>query len=173
MTIGDSHIVKEWVSNTWQEKGYEAIAQLIPDSENEVLYRTSDVGPSISRSKIKNHQIIVNYNICKRYYLVYNAAIQKYIHKSNPIHISPGSIVKKRLAQCIEADSISFVFQDIKGDGDDQVELVLVVGENAIEQFCKSYKELIFPDANQIPKGKTCIYADAGGEIQRIRSTQE
>ena len=40
----------------------------------------------------------------------------------------------------------------------------------AIADFCKNYQEMIKPDSKQMEKGKRCLYAVSGGEIQYIPS---
>ena len=46
------------------------------------------------------------------------------------------------------------------------------VPEN-MSMFCKEYKNHIKPDPKLIPKGKSCVYAEAGGELQYILSAKE
>lgn len=171
MKTGAALIVDDWVNNNWPEEAKEAACNFIRDFRA-IAFCTSETGPTFTPIDAKNCQIMVDYYRSRKCYLVYNAAIHIYLSKKEQIKITFGKRVTERLAQPISQDSISCVYQEIRGDGKDQVELVLIVGENAIEKLFQSYKTLIVPDANQIPKGKTCIYADAGGEIQRIKSMQ-
>lgn len=168
---GDFPIVNEWVNNTWPEKAKEAIAQYVPDYKNSFIFRTAETVITIKAPIEGSYQIILNYCISKKCFLVYNAAIQNCIRQSEKIHIRLGKSVLDSLSQPIVHDSISSVFQEIRKNGRGQVEHVLIVDADAIEKFCKSYKELIVPDTNLIPRMKTCLYAEAGGEIQKIQST--
>lgn len=98
-----------------------------------------------------------------------DAVIQCHIHKGKKISLPIGTEGKKILDGIIAPESIIPFYRRIGHGNSDQVELVLFVGGNAIEDFCKEYEKLLKPDPKQIPQGKTCLYAVAGGEIEYIQ----
>lgn len=173
---GDCNIVNEWVNNTWLEKkekkeAIEAVKEYIPDWKKVVKFRTSTEHPQISNLE-DSFQLVINYNYYKECYIVWNAAVQSHIHKDakRSISLSFGETLKEALTHAIDTHSIVSVFQELKCGGSQDVELVLIVGKDAIADFCKNYQEMIKPDSKQIPQGKRCLYAVAGGEIQYILS---
>ena len=88
---------------------------------------------------------------------------------------SPPSIGKtgEELLRKVRSDDIVPFFREIGYDGAQQVELILILGENAIEPFCEDYETYLEPNREQIPEGKICLYAVACGEIEYIRQEDE
>ena len=174
---GDCNIVNEWVNNTWLEKNeekkeaIEAVKEYIPDWKNVVKFRTATESPQISNLE-DSFQLVINYNCDKDCYIVWNAAVQSHVHKDakKSISLSFGETLKEALNHAIDTHSIVPVFQELKRGGSQDVELVLIVGKDAVADFCKNYQEMIKPDSKHIPEGKRCLYAVAGGEIQYIPS---
>ena len=172
MKTGDYKIVDEWFNNVWAscaKEGIAAITKYIPDYKKTVIFRTSTRLPSISKPIKDTYQLVINYNSERDCYIVWNAAIQSHIHTGKKIQPSIGKKGEIMLHERIEPDSIIPLFRGIGYEGSKQVELILFVGKSAIDRFCKEYKYSLKPDCKQIPKGKTCLYAIAGGEIEYIR----
>ena len=174
---GDCGIVNEWVNNTWLEKNekkkkaIEAVKEYIPDRQNVVKFRTATDSPQISNLE-NSFQLVINYNYYKDCYIVWNAAVQSRIHEDakKSISLSFREELKEKLTHPIDSNGIVPVFQGSGRGSSQDVELVLIVGKDAIADFCKNYQEMIKPDSKQIPHGKRCLYAVAGGEIQYISS---
>lgn len=171
---GDCNIVNEWVNNTWLEKkekkeAIEAVKEYIPDWKNVVKFRTATDSPQISNLE-DSFQLVINYNYYKECYIVWNAAIQNHIHTKKKYSLSIGTKGKDLLHKTISPTSITLFYRDVWPPREKQVELILIVGKDAIANFCKNYQEMIKPDSKQIPNEKRCLYAVAGGEIQYISS---
>lgn len=165
---GDRLPVDEWVNNIWPGSAKEAIEEHIKEYRNIVKFRTSVRSPTIARPIKKTTQIVLNYNDEKKCFVIWNAAIQAIIHKGRKIHPTLGREIKENFFQSVKPDSVIPVYQEIGRGGSGKVELVLIIGIDAFPDFCKNYKEMIKPDVSKIPKGKICLYADAGGEIQEL-----
>lgn len=172
---GDCNIVNEWVNNTWLEKNeekkeaIEAVKEYIPDWKNVVKFRTATDSPQISNLE-DSFQLVINYNCDKGCYIVWNAAVQKHIHAKKKYLLSIGTKGKDLLHKTILPTSITPFYRNVRPLREKQVELILIVGKNAIADFCKNYQEMIKPDSKQIPKGKRCLYAVTGGTIEYILS---
>ena len=172
---GDCNNVNEWVNNTWPEKNeeekkaIEAVKKYIPDWQNVVKFRTATDRPKISNLE-NSFQLVINYNCDKGCYIVWNAAIQNHIHAKKKYSLSIGANGKDLLHKTIFPTSITLFYRDVWPPREKQVELILIVGKDSIADFCKNYQEMIKPDIKQIPNGKRCLYAVAGGEIQYIPS---
>lgn len=167
---GDFWIVDRWLER-WPYDAVKAITEYIPDYQNVVKFRRSTTGPTVGNLK-DSFQLVINHNCDKDCYIVWNAAVQSRIHEDakKSISLSFGEELKEKLTHPIDSNGIVPVFQGIGRGGSQDVELVLIVGKDAIADFCKNYQEMIKPDIKQIPNGKRCLYAVAGGEIQYIPS---
>lgn len=172
---GDCNTVDEWVNNTWLEKSekkkeaIEAVKKHIPDWQNVVKFRTATENPKISNLK-DSFQLVINYNCDKDCYIVWNAAVQNHIHTKKNYSLSIGTKGKDLLHETILPTSITPFYRNVRPLRAKQVELILIVGKDAIADFCKNYQKMIRPNSKQIPKGKRCLYAVAGGTIEYILS---
>lgn len=172
---GDGATVDEWVNNVWPKDAVKAIKEMIPDYKNAVTFRTSVKNPVISKS-LNNCQLVINYNSAKNCFIVWNAAIQNNIYRRNSkksnskLRLSSGQIGEKLLHQKISPNYRQSFYREFGRGGSRYVELIWILGESEITDFCRNYRELIIPDPYGIRQGKTCLYAVAGGEIEYIRS---
>lgn len=169
MNEREKTIVKEWQRNVWPEGTKEIVAGYM----NVIMPRTSTTTITVTAPVEKSFQLIVNYYSYKKCFIVYNAAIQDFLHSGGEWKITFGKAVEDKLASSIDSNAIIPVFKDTRRGGKNCVELVLIVGVNALGDFCRTYKEWIRPDVSLIPDGKTLLYADAGGEIQFLRKEQK
>lgn len=172
MKTGDSAIVDEWLM-AWPEESRKAIQNYIPQYQHVVKFRTSVKNPTIKRPLGDSFQLVINYNSDKECFIVWNAAIQNHIHHGNKIRPSLGKEAEERLLHPIQPDDIISFYRETGRGGSDIVELVLIIGKKALSDFCKQYKELIKPNPRLIPKGKACIFAVAGGEMEYIQRIEE
>lgn len=168
---GDHSIIDEWVNNVWPDSAKKAIKDYIPNYRKTVKFRTSMGVATISRPIAEGFQIVINYNSAKKCFVVWNAAIQNKIHRGKKVRLTIGNDGEDLLRKGVGSDSMASVFRKISKRGKDTgfVEKVLLIGENALADFCKNYKEKIIPDKKEIPEGKICLYAVAGGEIEYIQ----
>lgn len=168
---GDHSIIDEWVNNVWPDSAKKVIKDYIPNYRKTVKFRTSMGAATISRPIAGDFQIVINYNSAKKCFVVWNAAIQNKIHRGQKMRLTIGSNGEDLLRKTINPDSITVFFRKISKGGRDTkyVEQLLLIGENALADFCKNYKEKILPDKKEIPEGKICLYAVAGGEIEYIQ----
>ena len=169
MNKREKAIVEEWQRNVWPAGTKEIMSDNIPDYTNVVKPRTSTTTITVTAPSEETFQLVVNYYAYKKCFIVYNAAIQNFLHPGAEWKITFGKAVKDRLAGSIDEDAIIPVFKDVSRGGKNCVELVLIVGVDALGDFCREYKKWIRPDVSLIPEGKTLLYADAGGEIQYLR----
>lgn len=169
MRTDDYPIVDEWVNNVWPEEAKQAIQKFIPDYTKSVVMRTATTQLTIASPLKEQARLVINYDSSKKCFIIWNAAIQKVIHPRKKIHISYGAELEKNLCNSDYSNALIPVFREIGSGGSGKVELILIVGEEAFPDFCKEYKEKIKPDKNLIPKGKECLYAEAGGKIQYIK----
>lgn len=169
---GDGKTVDDWVNNVWPTDAVKAITSTIHNWKNVVKLRASVNEPVVS--KLSNTcQLVVNYNSEAKCFAVWNAAIQAHIHQGDKLRLSVGSKGKEIIHQNCAADSLISIYRPIGQGKSNYVELIWIVGTDAFVDFCKEYKKLIRPDPASIPKGKICLYAVAGGEIQYIPSKKE
>ena len=155
----------------WTESAKKVVQRYIPNESetvrlNENINGMYTVTPPIEHSV----QLIITYVYGWKAYIVWNAAIQNAIHPCKKMQLVMGKDASEILHRR-EYDSIFQTFKEVKKykSGGNYVELVLVVGKNAFSDFCKSYEMYMYPDTELIPKGKKCLYATAGGEIQEIQ----
>lgn len=167
---GDHQIVDEWVNNIWPADAKRAIKNCIADYRKVVKFRTSTGDATISRPIADSFQLVINYNSTQKCFIIWNAAIQNVIHNGKKMRLTIGKTGEALLHKRIDPDSITPFFRDINRSVKDAkcVELILIVGENALADFCKDYEKLIKPDKERVPKGKICLYAVAGGEVEFI-----
>lgn len=170
MKTGDYQIVDEWVK-TWSEDAKNVITKNIPDYQNKIKFRTSTECPVIHDIE-DTFQLIINYNSAKKCFIVWNAAIQKHIHSGKKITLSLGNKGKDKLHEIISPTSIIKFFREVEYQDSNEVELILFIGNDALENFCKNYEQMIKPVPEEIPAGKTCLYAVAGEKIEYIQSAK-
>ena len=168
---GDYPIVEDWAKG-WPEEAVTAIENNIEDYRHIVKFRTAATTATISGPIEESFQLVINYNSAKECFVVWNAAIQNSIHSSNGIELSLGT-EGERLLHSIQPDVIMPFYREIGCGGSNCVELVLFIGRNVFPEFCKASKEHIKPNPELIPKGKSCVYAETGGELQYISGVKE
>ena len=173
MKTGDGWIVDEWVNNTWPTSAIRSIEKYIPDYQHIVKFRTSTGHPVISGPIEDSFQLVINYNCEKERFIVWNAAIQSEIHHGEKIHLSIGEKGKEILHEKAKPTSVIKFYRNLGTGRQNQVELILFVGKDAMDDFCKEYKEMIKPDCKQILAGKTCLYAVAGEKIEYIQGEND
>lgn len=171
---GDHSIIDEWVNNVWPDSAKKAIKDYIPNYRKTVKFRTSMGVATISRPIADSFQIVINYNSAKKCYIVWNAAIQNKIRNGKKMRLTIGEDGEALLRKAITSDSITPFFRKfrLKDSNAEYVEMIFLVGQNAIADFCANYKDMIVPNEEQIPTGKTCLYAVAGGEIEYIQGSE-
>lgn len=167
---GDYWIIDEWVNNIWPANAKKTIKNCITNYRDVVKFRTSTGDATISRPIADSFQLVINYNSTKKCFIIWNAAIQNGIHGGKKMRLTIGKAGEDLLHKEISSNSIKRFFRDVNRSVQNAkcVELILVVGENALADFCKDYKKWIRPDKEIVPKGKTCLYAVAGGEVEFI-----
>lgn len=173
---GDYPIVDEWVNNWWPDNAKKAIMTYIPDFQHRIKFRTCVKFPTISKSLEDSFQLVINYNCDNDCFIVWNAAIQNHIHWMNSkkkLHLDIGCSGERLMHRPIDANTITHFFREFGRGGSKYVEMISIVGKDALADFCKDYSKMIIPDPNSIPKGRICLYAVAGGEIQYILSRRE
>jgi len=168
---GDYPIVEDWAKG-WPEEAVTAIENNIEDYRHIVKFRTPTTKATISGPIEKSFQLVIGYNSTKECFIVWNAAVQNHIHNSKDINPALGA-EGEYLLHSIKPDTIKPFYRETGRGGSDFVELVLFVGMDVFPEFCKEYKNHIKPDPKLIPKGKSCVYAEAGGELQYILSAKE
>lgn len=162
----------------WPEEAKKAITAHIPDWKNTVTFRTSSKNPVISKS-LDNCQLIINYNSERKCFIVWNAAIQRQIYRVNrknakaKLRPALGCAGERILHKMITPNFQECYYREFGRGGSKHVELIWILGTNAIIDFCKNYKQMIVPDPKLIPKGKTCLYATVGQNIEYIQSTNK
>lgn len=170
---GDFRHIDEWVTNVWPDDAKEIIKHGIPDYRHIVKFRTSLDKPTISRPIKSSFQLVINYNSSKECFIVWNAAIQNNIHRGKRMRLPIGVDGERALHQQLDPTTINAFFREIGQCDSNEVERVLIVGKDALADFCKDYMKYIKPDETEIPKGKCCLYAIAGGEIEHIQRKDE
>lgn len=168
---GDYPIVEDWTKG-WPEEAVTAIVNNIKEYRQVIKFRTATTEATISGPIEESFQLVINYNSTTECFVVWNAAIQNSIHNGKRIILSLGT-EGERLLHSVKHDVIMPLYREIGCGGSNCVELVLFIGRNAFPEFCKSYKEYIKPNPEFIPKGKSCVYAETGGELQYISSKKE
>ncbi len=169
---GDYPIIDEWVNNTWPATAKEAIRICGINYRKVIKFRTSTGKGTISRPVADSFQLVLNYNSAQKCFVVWNAAIQNEIHHGKKMRLSIGRKGDELLRKPIAPNSITPCFGEIGRGGDraGRVELILIIGRDALPEFFRGYNDLIVPNRGEIPKGKTCLYAKAGEEIEYIRA---
>lgn len=166
----DYHIVEEWVNGVWPDYAKDAIKNHIRRYWEVVKLRTSMDKPTISGRMPKNVQLVINYNSNKKCFIVWNAAIQRSIHKGRRMHLPIGATGESLLHKPIASDAITPFFREFRQGGVDCAELILIVGKDAFVNFCQNYMKYLTPDSAKIPKGRLCLHAIAGEEIAYIQA---
>ena len=161
---GDYPIVEDWTKG-WPEEAVTAIVNNIKDYRHVIKFRTSTTEATISGPIEESFQLVINYNSTNECFVVWNAAIQNSIHSEKRIVLSLGT-EGECLLHSIKPDAIMPFYRKIGRTGSDRVELIIFVGRNVFSEFCKEYKAHNKPNPELIPKGKSCAYAEAGGELQ-------
>lgn len=175
LKTGEKKMMDEWVNNHYPESAKKAIVTYLPDYRHIARFRVNTGNPQVS-SLDENVHFVLNYNCDRKCFIVWNAAVQRSIHQpkdGKSIQLTVGAALKNRLHQRINSDATIRIYQEIRGHGDTQVELVLIVGEDALVDFLRNYQELLKPIPTEIKKGKACLYAVAGGEVEYIQGEQQ
>lgn len=171
---GDYPIVDEW-AKLLPNNAFQTITTYIPDYKKVVKIRRSTGKPQISTLE-DSFQLVINYNCYRDCFIVWNAAIQHHIYRKNnkngkgKLRLSLGSVGERLLHQQITTNFQKCYYREFGRGGSNHVELIWILGRDAFVDFCKDYPQMIIPDPTMIPKGKSCLYAVAGEEIQYIKS---
>ena len=159
----------------WPANAEKIIARSIGGAYDHVIFGNSRSGQYRTTHPIsESFQFVISYNYSSETFIVWNAAIHRFIHrgKENTTLSTRGNALSA-LVRGIPKKEIKRVFQEFGNLGDeykDCGEIVLLVGKEALCDFCNSPEEYIFPELDDIPKGKICLFARAGASLQRICS---
>lgn len=168
-------IIKE-STETWPTGAKKIVLRNIPFAYDTVIFKeTSNGGNTFAHSIHSKYQLVISYYYPKKVFVVWNAAVHHHIHDSRGMTtLSIGSEADELLKNGFESDRIDCCFKTIKQRGTtDCVELVVIVGVDALYDFCKAYQEYILPQVNTIPKGKKCLYATPEEKLQRLSCVAE
>lgn len=165
---GEGKTVDDWVKYVWPDHAKLAILNYIPDYRKTVKLRTSNGKPTISRPIGGECRIVINYNSGKNCFIVWDAGIQNRIHHGQKMHLPMGKAGEDLLHKPIDPNSVTPFFREFTQNGTRYVEMISLVGGNALEDFCKNYRERILPNRKEIPEGRICLYTDDDGSIKEI-----
>ena len=156
---------------TWPSGTRKIVLRNIPDAINTVAMReTKDGGNTFTRGLDPACHFVISYYYPQKVFIIWNASVHRQIHNPKSMTtVSIGEENKGLLNASFNTGCINPVFKPIRQEGiKDCVELVVIVGENALYNFCKTYEEYLIPNINEIPMGKHCLYAVPGGELHKI-----
>lgn len=72
------------------------------------------------------------------------------------------------LHQTIDAHSITSFFRKYGRGGSKKVEMISIVGKDALADFCKDYSEKIEPNPKDIQEESACLYATTDRGLEYI-----
>lgn len=157
----------------WPSGTSKIVLRNIPDANNCVIMSESEDGKHTKSHQIDaSTRIVISYVWPKDVFVVWNAAVHAHIHnKSGQTTLSVGEKNKTLLSE-VDSTAIIQTYKRIQQKGIyGCVEMVLIVGKEALFDFCKNVDEYLFPNVDTIPLGKKCLYATPGGELERIDGT--
>lgn len=145
----------------------------IPNASDCIIRGESGEGKYVATNPIHPKvQLIISYNYSYKVFVVWNGAVHQQLHNHcGKRTLSMGATAEQVLRKELDLNDIQRVYKPIKQDGyTNCVELVVLVGRDALVDFCKSYEAYIFPDSSTIPDGKECLFAVPSEPIKRIGS---
>ena len=154
----------------WPMDSYRIILRNMPDDR--VIKSASKDGKYVAAHRIHPEvQLVISYNYEKQVFIVWNGAVHHYLHNhSGKSTFSMGADAKETISDGFDLNRIQCVYKDIRQPHwENCVELVVIVGKDALLDFCKSYESYIFPDVSTIPEGKDCLFATPLSQIERVR----
>lgn len=165
----EKYIRKDW----WPDDAENILYTTIPNARQCVRIGSSTNNEFTTTTKIDVFdQLVISYNPCYRIFIAWNSAIHAYLHKDEgkTIKFHVGSQINKFLKEkkFVDAYEIVACFRPISNYGVNCVEQILIIGRNAISDFCQEYVTYLYPDVLKIPEGKKCLYAEAGGKIREV-----
>lgn len=162
----------------WPENAEQIINRNIPNaSEFVLLGETLDCGMYSAQYPIgSTYQLVVTYDAKKEVFFVWNAAIQNTIHhlkKTKAIQIRAGREAGKYFEEknAVDADSIILTYKEVRYYGTSCFEPVIIVGQNALVRFCKTYEQFLCPDPENLRYGH-CLFARPGEDVVKIDKKQ-
>ena len=161
---------------TWPTDAYKTVLRSIPFASKRVLFRETCNGTNtFSHAIPSSYQLVISYYYTERVFVVWNAAIHHHIHdRRGMTTLSIGADARDLINAGLESSCIERSFKSVKQKGTkDCVEMITIVGVDAVYDFCKDYQEYILPQLSAIPTGKTCLYSTPSGKLQRLNSKRE
>lgn len=161
-------------TSEWPLGAERIVKRIIPNASVVVAFRHTKTGNNvISKLLPGTCQLVISYYYPKKVFLVWNAAVHHHIHNKNgQTTVGLGAGGEAMLRHGFQANRIDFSYKDVKQNGYPScVEKVIIVGVDALCDFCRSYQELLLPDMSEVPKGKLCLYAVSGGELHQLSGT--
>ena len=161
------------LTDTWPQGTKKIVLRTIPQAFEKVVFKETSTGTNAFIHPISStYQLVISYYYSQKVFVVWNAAVHAQIHDLRGMTtLSIGADADALIKSGFGKGRIESIFKSVKQKGTkDCVELVTLVGVDALYDFCKAYSEYIIPELNHIPKGKQCLYATPGGEIQRFSS---
>lgn len=165
---------KRDMMQNWPYEAKKIVLRNISNADFCVIMSDSKTGTYAKSHPIdRSARLVISYIWPKDIFVVWNAAVHAYIHNEKGMTtLSIGKENEHFLDESFDSDAIVSVYKTVKQPGIcDCVEMVLIVGKEALFDFCKNVDEYLFPNVDTIPLGKKCLYATPGGELERIDRT--
>lgn len=157
----------------WPLFAENTVARCIPHAYDKVYFGNSAEGKYQLSSGVKEgFQFVISYQWPYDVFIVWNAALHRLIRSENSnITFSAGNEAKKAISDGLPVNNcIKRYYKNLKNlrkEFSNCVEVVLVVGKDAIYDFCQTPMEYMLPSLEEIPAGKICLYAKAGEALKR------
>lgn len=116
---------------------------------------------SVSKDEIKTIELFINYDRTHKCFCVYDARIHRFIHSGKNICLRVGNLYTKYCKTIGINDILPlYINRNAKNEYDGAYEKILLVGKNALSEFCEHYRDYLNPSINDSNFKSPVYYID-------------
>ena len=160
-------------ASDWDLNDIEIIKRKIP---REIYKKGQSIVPqnSVSRDEIERIELFINYDIIHKCFCVYDARIHRFIHSSKNICLRVGNLYTKYCKTLGINDILPiYINRNAKNEYNGAYEKILLVGKNALSDFCEHYRDYLNPSINDSNFKSPVYYIDGDIKLRVFHSGEK
>lgn len=152
----------------WPRNGIKIVQRYFPD--NFYTSSSSIDGKYQSRTQISSEQMLISFDCKHEVYTIWNLYIHKFLKDTRSmVTVRRGAPGDEAIKRGMKVNDIIKTFKPIRhGNREECVEIVVLVGKDALFEFCSNYSDYLFPHIGDNTLKKIAFSTPDVNELQFI-----
>lgn len=147
----------------WPVRAVKTIRHTINKGQNSIILGNTENGNYQANGFRSDEEILFSYIHSKEAFLVWNVNVLRSLGLQNA---DCGVNGKRTIENGIQSNEIKYIYKKHK----DGYEKIVLVGKDALFEFCSHYEEYLFPNEEDVKTGESILFASIIGDYQIIDS---